>query len=327
MKKSDWEELKFKAKKVKNLPQFQEAFAKLSGRSRKAKGNIHFATYSRLSKQSKRGGIKRILAHNKREQEVSYLLPQEQREANEYTPFTERQAEALKKRNIEPTQENFFIGYEKEIRNDYEKFHKRKMPKNSQPFVEAVLNLEAHHTIQDIQNALKQSNFPLQAVHIAIHRDEGHKDELTDETIKNYHAHIIFKNYDYNTHRTILRGLDKKEFSQCQQRLIKALGMQINKEQKSTRHLSKWQMIHRKEKQAERLLKEIRQYEKTQEKGVNFNERNLTNTNTAPQVKNGLNQTLDAKAQKIADLRKEVSQSTQNRYKEQTTTKDKDFER
>lgn len=66
--------------------------------------------------------------------------------------------------------EELLKGFEKEARADYEKHQKRKMPKNSQILQEAILNLEAHHTGKDILRALKASNFPLQAAHIAIQR-------------------------------------------------------------------------------------------------------------------------------------------------------------
>lgn len=267
MTKEEWDELQYRAKKVKDLPEFKTAIEKISGRTNRLKGNLHFGTRANYSKRNFAKGISARIQHNERKniQELDYLLPEQEREPNEYTELNENQKEFLIKKGIEPTMEELVKGFEKEARADYEKHQKRKMPKNSQILQEAVLNLEAHHTEKDIIRALKASNFPLKAAHIAIHRDEGHKNEITGETIKNYHAHIIFKNYDFTTHRTILRGLTKKEFRECQEKLIKSLGMQINQDKKERRHLSRYQLQYKKEKQAKELLKNLREYEKKQE--------------------------------------------------------------
>lgn len=268
MTKEEWQELQYRAKKVKDIPEFKTAIAKISGRANKLKGNLHFGTRANYSKRNLAKGISAKIQHNERknEKELDYLLPENQREPNEYLELGEKQKEFLKNKNLEMNFESLLRGFEKEARSDYEKYHKRKMPKNSQVLQEAVLNLESHHTIQDIKKALHDSKFPLKAVHIAIHRDEGHKNELTGETIKNYHAHIIFRNYDFNTHRTILRGLSKQEFRECQEKLIKALGMEINQDKKERRHLSRYQLQYKKEKQAKELLNALREWDKKQER-------------------------------------------------------------
>ncbi|WP_270985521.1 hypothetical protein [Campylobacter helveticus] len=268
MTKEEWDELQYRAKKVKNLPEFKSDIEKITGRAKTMKGNLHFGTRASYSKRNLAKGIKARIEHNERKniKELDYLLPEQEREPNEYTELNEKQKEFLKNQGLEPNMEQLLKGFENEARADYEKHQKRKMPKNSQILQEAILNLESHHTEKDIKTALKNSKFPLKVAHIAIHRDEGHKNELTGETIKNYHAHIIFKNYDFTTHRTILRGLSKKEFRECQERLIKALGMQINQDKKERRHLSRYQLQYRKEKQAKELLNKLREYEKKQER-------------------------------------------------------------
>lgn len=263
--KEQWEELRWRVKRNKDNPQFKEAIANISPRTN-TKGNLHFGTRATYSKRNRAKGVKFWIKHNHRqnENELSYLLPKEERESNEYTPLSQNQIELLNKHRLEPTKESYLIGYEKEMRADYKKYHGRKMPSNSQPLIEAILNLQSHHTIADIKKALQEANMPLTAIDIAIHRDEGHKNELTGETIKNYHAHIIFKNYNYETHRTILRTLNKKEFRECKERVIKALGMPLNKEKKKKFHSTRYQLQRQKEKRAEQLLRDLRNYKKEQ---------------------------------------------------------------
>ncbi|EAH5853955.1 hypothetical protein NI012_001284 [Campylobacter jejuni] len=275
MTKAEWEELKFRVKKVGDNPQFKKSIDKISGRNSKLKGNLHFGTKKNYSKANLKKGFSGWLQHNERENEkdLNYLLPENEREPNEYTQLSDNIIQTLKDKNLEPTQENYLKDYEKIIKDDYFNHHKRKMPKNSQPFIEAVLNLEKHHTIKDIKEAFKKADFPFQAVHIAIHRDEGHKNELTGQTLKNYHAHIILRNYDFKTHRTILRSFSKLEFKEMQRKVIKNLGMEINKDKKERKHLSRYQLQYRKEKQAEKLLKDLREYEKKQELNNHFKDR------------------------------------------------------
>lgn len=303
--KEQWEELRWRAKRNKDNPRFKEAIANISPRT-STKGNLHFGTRATYSKRNRAKGAKFWIKHNDRqnEQELSYLLPQDEREPNEYTPLNSRQIELLNKRGIEPTKENFLSAYEKEIRADYEKQHGRKMPSNSQPFIEAILNLKANHSIADIKKALQEANMPLKAIDIAIHRDEGHKNELTGETVKNYHAHIIFANYDFKTHRTILRTLSKKEFRECKERVIEALGMPLNKEKKKKFHSTRYQLQRQKEKRAEQLLKDLRAYEKehlqTHENGSKINDNNLDNKNHTP--KQNLNSFADEIAKRKARI-------------------------
>lgn len=268
MTKEEWEELKWRAVKVKDNPQFQKAINQISPRANKLKGNLHFATTSTYSKRNKAKGISFRIRHNERkeEQEPSYLLPESEREPNEFQAMKEQTKEFLKSQNLSPDYESFLKAYEQKIKDDYKKHHNQRMQDKAQPLKEAVLNLEKHHTINDIRKALKESNFPLQAAHIAIHRDEGYKHELTGETIKNYHAHIIFVNYDFDKHRTILRDIRKADFCKSKERLIKALGMEINAEKKAKKHLSRYQLQYKKEKIAHKLLIDLREFEKKQEK-------------------------------------------------------------
>ncbi|ELR5023929.1 hypothetical protein QRU40_001387 [Campylobacter upsaliensis] len=299
MTKEEWEELQFRVKKVINNPQFKNKINQISGRNFKLKGNLHFGTKKNYTKRNFQKNFTAWLEHNERknEKDLNFLLPENERELNEYTQLSDNVIHTLKEKDLEPTKENYLKDYEKIIKDDYAKFHRRKMPKNTRPFIEAVLNLEQHHTINDIKEAFKKSDFPFQVVDIAIHRDEGHKNELTKRTIKNYHAHIILRNYDFKTHRTILRSFNKLEFKEMQRKVIKNLGMELNTAKKEKRHLSRYQLQHRKEKQAKELLKELREYEKKQEVNKDLNSKQELMNKVSEFIKNK-----NATTQKSHDL-------------------------
>ena len=76
------------------------------------------------------------------------------------------------------------IGYEKEMRADYKKYHGQKMPSNSQPLIEAILNLESHHTIADIKTALKETNMPLKPLTWLFIETRGIKTSLWEKQLK-----------------------------------------------------------------------------------------------------------------------------------------------
>lgn len=218
---------------------------------RRPKANINFHSQKRNRK-----GIKN-LAHNKREgRECNYFLDSKDREKNEFW-------EAESNINLET--------FDKKVRDDYLAFHKRKMPYNAKTSSEAIVNLDNRYTsVESILNALDSLNMPMKPLHISIHRDEGRgKNPLTQEIEKNYHAHIVFANYDFNTHRTLQRTIHKNEFRNFSQKLAKALRMEYNKKylkngkvatsSPNPRHLNRYQLEHRTNNNALRaidLLKE-----------------------------------------------------------------------
>jgi uncharacterized coiled-coil protein SlyX len=84
--------------------------------------------------------------------------------------------------------QNILNNYVKEA----EKYRKdnglRAMKKDTIKSVEAVVNLNASHTLKDVEKLAKtiEKEFGFRAVQIAVHRDEG-----KDTKNKNYHAHIV----------------------------------------------------------------------------------------------------------------------------------------
>lgn len=79
---------------------------------------------------------------------------------------------------------------------------KRKMQTKATPIREAVVNLNHHHTLDDVKNlALEiQDKFNIKPLQIAIHRDEGQDKE---EGHINHHAHIVFDWLDHPTGKSI----------------------------------------------------------------------------------------------------------------------------
>jgi len=119
--------------------------------------------------------------HNHRVFDVAYAIKDES--VNEYLSI-----ESI-------TQKRKFI-YE-----DYKNFHKQKMQKKATPIREGVVNLNAEHTMQDVQNLCKvlEKKYGIKALDISIHRDEGHIDKDGKEVL-NLHAHIVFQWYNEKTH-------------------------------------------------------------------------------------------------------------------------------
>lgn len=97
----------------------------------------------------------------------------------------------------------------------------RALKNNIVKAVEAVVNLNADHTLEDVQRlcCAIERKYKFREVQIAVHRDEGR-----DKNHKNYHAHIVFCNIDKNGY-TIQRSLTKTQLSELQTLVAHELGM------------------------------------------------------------------------------------------------------
>ncbi|WP_334087782.1 hypothetical protein [Helicobacter typhlonius] len=144
--------------------------------------------------------------------------------------------------------------FESRAREDYFKAHSQRMQKKAQVIKESIVNLNANHTMQDVK-ALTQAlykEFGLKTLHIAIHRDEGHFNKLTGEKQYNYHAHIMFANYDFKTHRSVFRKFTKKDLSRMQDLNAQILGMQRGKKNSRT-HINRYQIDYKAKKELENI--------------------------------------------------------------------------
>lgn len=102
----------------------------------------------------------------------------------------------------------------------------RAMKSDTIKSVEAVVNLNASHTLKDVEKLAKtiEKEFGFRAVQIAIHRDEG-----KDTKNKNYHAHIVMCNLT-SQGRTIQRTLGREGLKKLQDITAKELWMVRGKE-------------------------------------------------------------------------------------------------
>lgn len=152
--------------------------------------------------------------HNDRteEREPKHLLPEEFRLENECDRSAPEARELLKEM----------------VENAKEKYQERTGQKLQAKIfsVEAAINLEAHHTLKDVEkiNEYLEQKHGLRAVQSSIHRDEGH---INDEGKPEYnlHAHVVYCNLDKDG-KTILKGLEKDDLRELQTFVAKTLQMQ-----------------------------------------------------------------------------------------------------
>ena len=155
----------------------------------------------------------------------------------------------------------------------------KKVRKNSTTFKEIVLNIDKHHTIKDIEIAykkvqeaipkLKEANF----INVAIHRDEGHFNKITDEPIVNYHAHLLLNNLDKNN-KTIFRQLTRAELSKIQDIMAESLQMERGARNSNNKHKTKYQLDYQTKKDINKVMELLPQVEnelkKDKENEINY---------------------------------------------------------
>jgi len=102
----------------------------------------------------------------------------------------------------------------------------QKINKKTITHLSAIVNLNAHHTLADLQPLADylEEEFGMKIVQTAIHRDEGHWGE--DGTAeKNYHAHLEMVGLD-DEGRSVRRKLTRAALSKLQTKTAEILGMQ-----------------------------------------------------------------------------------------------------
>ena len=184
------------------------------------------------------------IIHNERIFDVAYALKND--DVNEYHRFA----------SISETR--------KAIYEDYKLHHGRKLNTKATPIREAVVNLNENHTMEDLKklSEMLDKDYQMKVLHIAIHRDEGHIDKTGEEKI-NYHAHIVFSNYDFDKHITIKR--DKDVMRKLQTDVANCLGMERGEENSQKVRLDHrqykraMQEVEEKTKELQRELKEVKQ--------------------------------------------------------------------
>lgn len=184
------------------------------------------------------------IIHNERIFDVAYALKGD--DVNEY----------LRIASISQTRQAIY--------EDYKEHHGRKLNTKATPIREAVVNLNENHKMEDLINLsqMLENDYQMKVLHIAIHRDEGHIDKTGEEKI-NYHAHIVFSNYDFDKHITIKR--DKDVMRKLQTDVANCLGMERGEENSQKVRLDHrqykraMQEVEEKTKELQRELKEVKQ--------------------------------------------------------------------
>lgn len=150
-------------------------------------------------------------AHNTRADIPKYLLPEEHRLENEYW------------QNEKSARQLFDDELQKATRKGGPK------PKFENSHWEAVLNLNAEHSLTDVQKVAKliEKKFNITCTSIAVHRDEGHVKE--GQPIYNYHAHLEFMTYQ-NGQQNWRREHVKNGLSELQTIVANELKMTRGKE-------------------------------------------------------------------------------------------------
>ncbi len=116
-----------------------------------------------------------------------------------------------------------------EAEHNYTERTGQKMQKSTVLLKEAIVNLEAHHTLKDLQPIIKElEGYGFTVLQSAIHRDEGFLNDDTKE--KNYHAHITMFNLDPETGKSVKLGKNyRQELSKLQTLTANVLGMERGK--------------------------------------------------------------------------------------------------
>jgi hypothetical protein len=174
-----------------------------------AKASINFQKATRHSR-----------FHNFREDEPSYLLPREHRKENEYW-------------ELDKTDEQIF-------KEEFARAKRKggRIPKLENSRWEAVLNLNAKHTIKDVKKVAKhiEEKFNIVATQIAIHRDEGHINER-DIAEHNLHAHINFVTYKDGRQNWRKEHIKPNNLSELQTEIAEMLDMDRGEKGSRTQRL------------------------------------------------------------------------------------------
>lgn len=178
--------------------------------------------------------------HNDRsEKEPSYLLLEEYRKGNDVSHSADEVAihlEALTNR----AKRNYFKTIGQKLQ--------------AKKYVwEGAVNLEAHHTIEDVEKLAKaiEEDTGFTSLQISIHRDEGHINKR-GYPVYNYHAHISFFTLDKKTGQQLwrrqitkkqkerqpdLRPMNRERLSKFQDLTAEILGMKRGKKGSAEKHI------------------------------------------------------------------------------------------
>jgi chromosome segregation ATPase len=107
----------------------------------------------------------------------------------------------------------------------YTKRTGQKLQKNLTKHLSAIVNLQKHHTLEDVKKVAEylEKELNTKVFQIAIHRDEGWIDENGVKHV-NYHGHLEFLGLD-SEGRSVRKKLDRKFLIQLQDKVAEILKM------------------------------------------------------------------------------------------------------
>lgn len=159
--------------------------------------------------------------HNNRTQELDYIFPEHSHKNEQWV------SESIADR-------------EREIKRLCKQISGRKLQKNAEPIREAVVNLQAHHTMEDLQKLKSnlEEKWDFEIFQIYIHRDEGaslknEKGEKIEPKVLNpdkvnYHAHLVIDWQNKETGKMLRYA--RGQMSKLQTDVAESLNMKRGKE-------------------------------------------------------------------------------------------------
>jgi len=182
--------------------------------------------------------------HNTREKDtVNSIFDKSQ---NEYDR-TAREAIALYKKDLE------------EKSKKYTERTGQKLQKRATTLMNAVVNLNEHHKLEDLKKVAKmlEKKLDVKVYQVALHRDEGFIDDNGKKHI-NYHGHILFSGLDSDGRAVKRNKLNIHVLRELQTETAEVLGMERGVRGKKRKHVDIHTYKVMKQKESE-TLKELKQ--------------------------------------------------------------------
>lgn len=124
---------------------------------------------------------------------------------------------------------HFLFLLDEAVTNYIQRTNQQLQVKSEKFLWEAVVNLESHHTLQDILKLVHilEKKYGWQEVQVSVHKDEGYASEFSGKKSYNYHAHIVFFVLDAKgIYRFKKRDFGKKQMAVLQTLVAEELNME-----------------------------------------------------------------------------------------------------
>jgi len=152
--------------------------------------------------------------------------------------------------------------YKKDLEEKSKKYTERtgqKLQKRATTLMNAVVNLDEHHTLQDLKKVAKmlEEKLDVKVYQIAVHNDEGYIDDDGKKHI-NKHGHILFSGLDSQGMAVKRNKLNIHVLRELQTETAEVLGMERGIRGKKRKHVDihTYKAMKQKESEALRALKQ-----------------------------------------------------------------------